>query len=124
MSRKKEGRKRCSIVGCGDSDRDRSKHLVPQEPELRKIWLRLIGLTPSDARRYIYVCGRRHFANEAYSINPNLMQTMGFGRKQQLRFDAVPALHLPMVQVSSLKLSPLGKQIYITCVCARACVYV
>ncbi|XP_077536519.1 uncharacterized protein LOC144148874 isoform X2 [Haemaphysalis longicornis] len=85
-------RTRCSVVGCETSDK--SNHVVPQQPELRKVWLQRIGLRTTDTRKFIYVCDR-HFSPDAYSMNPQLMRAMGFSRKQQLRTDAVPTLHLP-----------------------------
>lgn len=92
-STKKDARVQCAVVGCGGSERVQSSHVVPQDQELWKIWLWLIRLPLSDIRKFIYICGR-HFFIAACSINSHLLQTMGFERRQQLRPDVVPALHL------------------------------
>lgn len=65
-----------------------SRHVVPQDPQLWKVYLQLIGLPLSDSRKFICVCGW-HFSPKAYTINPQLVQTVGF-RRRQLRLDAVP----------------------------------
>lgn len=94
---------RCAVVGCVGSDK--SNHVVPQQPELRKVWLQRIGLRTTDTRKFIYVCNR-HFSTDAYNMNPQLMRAMGFSRRQQLRTDAVPTLHLPTPKEGELLMGP------------------
>ncbi|XP_065294002.1 uncharacterized protein [Dermacentor albipictus] len=88
----KKSRNRCSVVGC--TKFTRPLHRMPQNLELRRKWLEIIGLLESETRNFLYVC-KRHFAADAYTLNPDLLQDMGFTTRYYLRADAVPSLFLP-----------------------------
>ncbi|XP_075528551.1 uncharacterized protein LOC142560382 isoform X1 [Dermacentor variabilis] len=88
----KKSRHRCAVVGC--TKPTKPLHRMPQNPELRRKWLEIIGLLESETRTFLFVC-KRHFAADAYTLNPDLLQDMGFTTRYYLRADAVPSLFLP-----------------------------
>ncbi|XP_050023659.1 uncharacterized protein [Dermacentor andersoni] len=88
----KKSRHRCAVVGC--TKPTKPLHRMPQNLELRRKWLEIIGLLESETRTFLFVC-KRHFAADAYTLNPDLLQDMGFTTRYYLRADAVPSLFLP-----------------------------
>lgn len=82
----------CAVVGCAKPTQP--MHRMPQTGELRRKWLKLIGLPKSETRIFLFVC-QRHFAPDAYTRNPDLQKDMGFSARNYLRSDAMPSLSLP-----------------------------
>ncbi|KAL1430765.1 hypothetical protein MTO96_002364 [Rhipicephalus appendiculatus] len=82
----------CAVVGC--TKPTQPMHRMPQKDELRRKWLKLIGLPKSETRIFLFVC-QRHFAPDAYTRNPDLQKDMGFTARYYLRSDAMPSLSLP-----------------------------
>ncbi|XP_077531438.1 uncharacterized protein LOC144143534 [Haemaphysalis longicornis] len=90
--------RRCAVVGCKAREGDTEvHHRVPADGELRKSWLRRMGLSVSDKRKCVHVCGR-HFAADAYQRSPELLKSVGFVSRVLLKRNAVPTLHLPTMQ--------------------------
>lgn len=91
-------KRRCAVDGCKASEGDTEvHHRLPPHGELRKSWLRCIGLSVSEKRKCVYVCGR-HFAADAYQRSPEVMKSMGFASRVLLKPNAMPTLHLPSVR--------------------------
>lgn len=88
----KKPRHHCVVVGC--TKPTKPLHRMPQNLELRRMWLERIGLLESETRTFLFVC-QRHFAADAYTLNPDLLKDMGFTTRYYLRADAVPSLFLP-----------------------------
>lgn len=88
----KKPRHHCGVVGC--TKPTKPLHRIPQNLELRRMWLERIGLLESETRTFLFVC-QRHFAADAYTLNPDLLKDMGFTTRYYLRADAVPSLFLP-----------------------------
>lgn len=89
---RKKPRHHCVVVGC--TKPTKPLHRMPQNLELRRMWLERIGLLESETRTFLFVC-QRHFAADAYTLNPDLLKDMGFTTRYYLRADAVPSLFLP-----------------------------
>uniref|UniRef100_A0A1A8QTP0 THAP domain-containing protein 1 n=1 Tax=Nothobranchius rachovii TaxID=451742 RepID=A0A1A8QTP0_9TELE len=81
--------KRCSIVGCNSTV---GLHLLPLNLEIRRQWLRAIGVVENhelspDTR----VC-KRHFTRDSFS---NVMEVeLGYAGRLRLKSDAIPTIAL------------------------------
>ncbi|XP_075723437.1 uncharacterized protein LOC119168232 isoform X2 [Rhipicephalus microplus] len=88
----------CSVVGCKPSNwrLEKRRHAVPQQQGRRRTeWLRRIGLSASDLRQDLRVCGR-HFTLEDYRLNFEPKQPYGVTiTGYSLHAEALPSLHLP-----------------------------
>uniref|UniRef100_A0A3Q2TGE0 Uncharacterized LOC105937759 n=1 Tax=Fundulus heteroclitus TaxID=8078 RepID=A0A3Q2TGE0_FUNHE len=84
------GRK-CSVVGCSSYG---GLHIFPQDVNIRRQWLRLIGLWDDfELPPKAGVC-KLHFRRDSFA---NLMAfEEGFAKKLLLKSDEVPALALPL----------------------------
>ncbi|KAK7929760.1 hypothetical protein WMY93_006445 [Mugilogobius chulae] len=84
------GKRRCSVVGCHGNV---GLHVFPQDLEIRRQWLRAIGLSENyELPLSAGVC-HLHFTRDSYS---NLAEVeMGFAKQRRLERGAVPTLALP-----------------------------
>lgn len=63
-------KRHCAVIGCKASEEDTEVYYrLPHDSELRQAWLLRIGLSVTDKRKSIYVCGQ-HFAAEACQRSP------------------------------------------------------
>ncbi|XP_077549571.1 uncharacterized protein LOC144162784 isoform X1 [Haemaphysalis longicornis] len=97
-------KRRCAVLGCKASEGPDTQVLysLPNDSERRQAWLLRIGLSVTDKRKSVYVCGR-HFAAEAYQGSPELVKSMGFASRVLLRPTAMPTLHLPPVPAPTMQ---------------------
>ncbi|KAK8764199.1 hypothetical protein V5799_033192 [Amblyomma americanum] len=87
----------CCVAGCKarfgqSSDR---RHSFPKDEGDRAAWIERLGLSLSDKRKHLRVCGR-HFTPDDYTYNPEFMKQSGLAwKKLRLKPKAVPTLFLP-----------------------------
>lgn len=86
----------CCVSGCKARDRRNVIlcHTLPKDEGERAIWIERIGLSRSDKRKGLRVCGR-HFTPDDYLYNPEIMKQLGVDLKHRLKPKVVPTLFLP-----------------------------
>lgn len=85
------GRK-CSVFGCRSSV---GLHSFPQDLEIRRQWLRIIGLAENyELPARAGICNK-HFASDSYANSMEIK--LGFAKMYRLKSEAVPTLALQRV---------------------------
>uniref|UniRef100_A0A8C6LWE6 THAP domain-containing protein 1 n=1 Tax=Nothobranchius furzeri TaxID=105023 RepID=A0A8C6LWE6_NOTFU len=87
--------KRCSVVGCGSSV---GLHSFPLDFEIRRQWLRAIGVQDNSQLPPGAVVCNQHFTRDSFA---NMMEfELGYSARLRLKREAVPTVALPRIRCS------------------------
>uniref|UniRef100_A0A1A7WM63 Si:ch73-389k6.1 n=1 Tax=Iconisemion striatum TaxID=60296 RepID=A0A1A7WM63_9TELE len=102
--------RRCSVVGCSSSV---GLHLLPPDLEIRRQWLRAIGVEENCELSHDALVCKRHFTRDSYA---NIMEfELGYAQRLRLKSEAVPTVALSRINRSppTLLPRPSGSQLKI-----------
>uniref|UniRef100_A0A8C6L3D5 THAP domain-containing protein 1 n=1 Tax=Nothobranchius furzeri TaxID=105023 RepID=A0A8C6L3D5_NOTFU len=93
--------KRCSVVGCGSSV---GLHSFPLDLEIRRQWLRAIGVLENSQLPPGAVVCNQHFTRDSFA---NMVEfELGYSARLRLKREAVPTVALPRIRCSPPTLLP------------------